>query len=212
MKIFLDFDDTLFNTRAAIESMKDIFAEHGISNELFQNAYNEVKIGFDRGERTYDFDAHIGKLQQYCSFDEIALRNSIRMFVEGGEKFLFPDVIGFLSDIKKSGHVPYILSFGTSDFQTAKIAGTDLAGFMEKTIVTADDKEKALQKEIQSDEEAWFFDDRMKYIENVKRAFPKVRTVLVSRKEGRYHDEPNEYCDYVVKDFIEAERIFTLHS
>lgn len=210
MKIFLDFDDVLFNTRAFIEDMKGVFEECGISKELYQTAYREVKIGFDQGERTYDFDAHIKKLQQYCSFDETKLRDKIQTFIGNGKRFLFPDTENFLFSCKKDNCLLFILSFGTSDFQRAKIVGTGIEAFVENIIITPDNKVDHLRRTVGNENSGvWFFDDRVKYLEGVKRAFPMVKTVFVKRVEGRYHDESNEFCDYVVSSLAEGEKIIT---
>lgn len=208
MKIFLDFDDTLFNTRAFIEDMKGVFEECGIPKNLFNRSYQEVKIGFGETERTYDFDVHLRKLKESVSFDEIYLREKIQAFVADSARYLFPDVVKFISFLKDRGCSLFILSFGTSEFQREKIVGSGLGAFVEKIIITSDEKEKALQKEVFSDDkEVWFFDDRMKYVESVKRVFPGIKTVLVKRKEGRYQDEPTSLCDYVVSDLIKGGKI-----
>ena len=92
---------------------------------------------------------------------------------------MFPDVQELLSLLKKKQHHVYILSFGTSEFQTDKIAGTGIMRCMEKTIITTGDKAEALQREINDNgDNTWFFDDRMRYIESVKRAFPKIMNLL----------------------------------
>lgn len=208
MKIFLDFDDTLFNTRAFIGDMKGVFVECGISRELFQSSYDEVKASFGQGERTYDFDEHIKNLQGKIDFDVAVLRNKVQVFVADTTRYLFPDVMDFFSAMKEKGCALYILSFGTSDFQAAKIAGTGMKLFMEKIIITTGDKAVALQNEVIDDgKNSWFFDDRMKYIESMKQVFPAMQTVFVKRVDGRYEDSPNEFCDYVVQDLKEAEKI-----
>ena len=55
--------------------------------------------------------------------------------------------------------------------------------------------------------EMWFFDDRVHFLESVKRTFPTIKTVLVQRPEGRFSDEPNEFCDYFVSDLVEGGKI-----
>jgi len=210
MKIFLDFDDTLFNTRAFIEDMKGVFEECGIPKDLFDRSYQEIKVSFGKTERTYDFDVHLRKLKESASFDEMCLREKVRTFVADSARYLFSDVADFVSLLRKNQCSLFILSFGTSEFQKEKIVGSGLGVSVEKIIITTDmdNKEMALKKEVSSDDkEVWFFDDRMKYVESVKRVFPGIRTVLVKRKEGRYQDEPTSLCDYVVSDLIEGGKI-----
>lgn len=208
MKIFLDFDDTLFDTNAFFVSLQDIFEEFGISKEISLKSYQEIKAEFPSGGWCYSFERHIEKLKQYVSFDEKGLRNRLMIYITTTERFLFSDVRDFLSSLKKNGHTLFILSFGDIQFQSAKIAGAGISQFIERNIITDEDKVVALQGEINdNEEEIWFFDDRIHFLESVKRAFPGIKTVFVKRKEGRYQDEPTGFCDYVVRNLIEGERI-----
>ena len=45
--------------------------------------------------------------------------------------------------------------------------------------------------------------------EDVKKAIPQMITIFLSRKEGRYCDEKNEFCDWQVHDLKEAEKIIS---
>lgn len=205
MKIFLDFDDCLFDTQAFYVELQNIFEGFGVSEELFKKSYQEIRAEFPPGGWCYSFDAHINRLQQNVSFDEESLRQKLAVFSTDTKKFLFPDVEDFLILLRENAFRIFILSFGDTEHQMAKISGTGISQFIERNIITDKDKGEALRSEIDDDEkDTWFFDDRMKYIESVKRAFPKIKTVLVRRKEGRWHDEPNDFCDYVVSDLKEA--------
>ena len=208
MKIFLDFDDVLFNTRTFIESMKAVYETCGISKEIWSDAYRAVKVGFAGEERTFDFEAHIIELHKQVSFDEKLLRQKIGALVKNTERFMFPDTKKFLARLQDEKVAIYIVSFGTSDFQTEKIEGANIEEYVEKIIVTSDYKASTLHEYISdNDEGVWFFDDRVKYIENVKQTFPKIRTIFMRREAGRYHDEPTALCDYVAENLDEAAKI-----
>lgn len=209
MKIFLDFDDTLFDTNAFFVNVQDIFEEFGISKEISLKSYQEIKAEFPGGGWCYSFGRHIEKMKQYVSFDEESLQDRLTICSANTERFLFSDVKDFLLSLKKNGHTLFILSFGDTQFQSAKIAGAGISQFIERNIITDKDKAVALRGEINDNGEGvWFFDDRMKYIESVKRVFPEIKTVLVKREERRYQEEEsNEFCDYIVSDLVEIERI-----
>ncbi|MBP7822385.1 MAG: HAD hydrolase-like protein [Candidatus Moranbacteria bacterium] len=206
MKIFLDFDDCLFDTNAFYIDLQGIFEANGVSKELFQRAYQEIKNESQiDGAWCYSFEKHVRRLRNYVFFDEGDLHQKLATYISDTKKFLFPDVEKFLIVLRESASRIYILSFGDRDHQMGKISGTGILSYIEKSIITNKDKSEAFQDEIDHEEDGvWFFDDRIKYIESVKRAFPKVKTILVRRVEGRYHDEPNEFCDYVVSDLDEA--------
>ena len=211
MKIFLDFDDTLFNTRDYYSALKDIFGECGVPRDLFQKSYQELRSETPVKGWCYSFEIHIERLQKYIDFDEESLRKKLKSFILNTKKYLFPDVKDFLSSLQKSKHKICILSFGDVHYQTAKILGTGIAQYIEKNIITNQDKGEALRGNIDFEDSAWFFDDRIHCIESVKRIFPKIQTVLMRRIEGRFLDDRNEFCDYVAKDLIEGGRIFREH-
>lgn len=208
MKIFLDFDDTLFDTSAFFNALQVIFEKFGVSKALFLKSYQEMKAEFPTIGWRYSCEMHIERLRQSLSFDEEGLRKELRVCIADTEKFLFPDAKSFLASLKVSGYSTFILSFGDIYFQTAKISGTGISQFIERNIITDKDKAVALQSEIDDDgKNAWFFDDRIHFIESVKRAFPKVRTVLVRRVGGHQEEEPNAFCDYTTNDLVGAEKI-----
>ncbi|MEK9151237.1 MAG: HAD family hydrolase [Patescibacteria group bacterium] len=206
MKIFLDFDDTLFNTRAFAERVQGVFEEYGISRELFWSSYQDMKGAFLIGW-CYSPEVHMQRLQPDHSFDIEQVRKKLGVLVADTRRFLFHEVKESLSFLKAVGHTLYILSLGDYGFQMEKIRGTGIDVFMEKVIVTQGDKAKALRDERVKGEGTWFIDDRVRFIESVKKTFPEVKTILMQRV-GRYHqDEPNNFCDYVAQDLAEVVSI-----
>lgn len=210
MKIFFDIDDCLFDTIKFFAGLQDIFEEFGVSRELSLKTYKEIKAEFPPGRGwCYSFEAHIKKLKKYISFDEENLRKKLEKYISDTRKFLFADVENFIVSLKKSGYSIFTLSFGDLSFQRTKIFGTGISPYIKKIIVTDKSKAEALKNEIGNDGNGvWFFDDKVYFIEDVKRAFPKIKTVLVQREESGRRDEPNKFCDFVVRDFSEAKKIF----
>ena len=47
MKVFIDFDDVLFNTKKFIEDMEVIFQKHGISKNIFMK-HTKARIKFPK--------------------------------------------------------------------------------------------------------------------------------------------------------------------
>lgn len=209
MKIFFDIDDCIFDAQKFFSGIKDIFEEFGISRELSLKTYQEIKAEFPSGRGwCYSFEAHIERMKKYISFDEENLRKKLEKYISDTRKFLFADVENLVVSLKKSGHSVFILSFGDLSFQRTKIFGAGISPYIEKIIITDKGKAEALKNEIDNDgEDAWFFDDKVYFIEDVKRAFPKIKTVLVQREESGRRDESNEFCDFVVKDFGEVKKI-----
>ena len=57
MKLFIDFDDVLFNTRNFTKDIKILFLKHGIPENIFNETYknaNRFSGKIDKRMRTYD--------------------------------------------------------------------------------------------------------------------------------------------------------------
>lgn len=211
MKLFLDFDDTLFNTNEFYAALEDVFDGAGVPKELFWQSYQELRSEAPSEGWCYSFEVHIERLRRHIVFDEDGLRKTLASVVLNTEKYLFPDAKDFLESLRNAQHEVFILSFGDVSHQTAKISGSGIARYIERNIITDKEKGAALEGEIASHERAWFIDDRAHCIESVKRFFPQIRTILMRRRGGRFRDDPNEYCDYVANDLIEGEKILHEH-
>lgn len=213
MKIFLDFDDVVFNTQSFLEQLPGVYKNFGVSPDLFDATYREIKKEHVGKWLGYSFEAHIKKLQEYCSLDKEAVRKAMDDFLEDTKQFVFLDAREFLRWCQEQGYQVSILSFGDLEFQTQKIRGTQLSGYITKILVTDQEKGEALLQEgISSQEPVWFFDDRVHFLGGAKKALPFIKTVLVLRPEGRYQDQKSAACDYSVTNLKEAEKIISLYS
>lgn len=207
MKIFLDFDDVIFNTKSFFEKLKRVYIPFGISSEVFETTYQELKKEQAENWIGYSSDVHIAKLQENFSVDKQELQKAIKSFVDDTREFVFPDVKDFLQWAKKNAYSVSVLSFGNQEFQTQKIQSTKLSDYFEKIIVTDKDKSEALLAENMSPEKTWFFDDRNHFLENVKTKIPSIQTILVSRPEGRYADECGSGCDRQISSLAEGRDV-----
>ncbi len=202
MTIFLDFDDVVFNTKEFLAVLKKIFKEAGVSEETFLATYQELRdegngVGF-----CYRFDAHVNKL---TSVDKETLLARLEEAISNTEDFVFRDVYPFLEGVRQKGYTINILSFGDEHFQAKKIYNTGLGSLVDRIIVTKESKECILQKEgFMANKGDWFFDDRLKFLESMKIAFPLMQTVLVTRAEGRFQEEKTKLCDYQANSLKDA--------
>jgi len=215
MKIFLDFDDTLFNTKAFIETSRSLFVDFGISEEMYKEAWTKVKELQGRESLSYDFEAHMQVLHEKKDFDDTTLKKRMEDFyVQKAKEYVFPDTVEFLERIRNLGHHLYLISFKTGDFQDKKIIASGLARYFDASAVGPEDKGNVIKQFFDENDESagYFVDDRVNQIKSVKQAFPKIITIHMQRAEGRYHDEPSEFCDYVVKDLVEGEKIIMRHT
>lgn len=213
MKIFLDFDDVVFDTGRFREDLQDVFEARGISRELFSKIYKSIKEN-KIGIQTYDYEKHLRCLKKEIDFDECGLREDVDAFMSDCERYIFDDAKEFFRYCKKRDASVYIVSYGTYDFQQKKVCGSGIGEKVDGVIV-GDIHKGAAIKEILDDEradDAWFLDDRSCYIEHVEKENPQIHTILVTRREGRYRDEKTDKCDFQVKNLEEAKEIICKHS
>ena len=209
MKIFLDFDDTLFDTRAFAIGAQQLFSRYGISEERFWTSYHEIRKGFSTKGWAYSFERHLEKLRTELSGDAAVLAAALDAYLNDTSRFLFPDVLETLGFFKSKRCSMYILSFGDADFQRKKVLGSGIGPYLDGILVTADDQGALLAEQGISDgEDMWFFDDKVAHVDDMKKAFPSVRTVLVRRVHKEHHDTVSGSCDHVVTDLTEARRLF----
>ncbi|QQS61549.1 MAG: HAD hydrolase-like protein [Candidatus Moraniibacteriota bacterium] len=206
-KIFLDFDDVLFYTGEFIKDFQEIFFLQGISKEVFMETYKRVK---ERQCKTigYDYEEHLLELKKIISFDEKKLRNAVEVFIHHCSRYIFSDVIPFLTFFQEKKYQLFLVSLGISDFQKNKIKGSGIESFFRSILVGDIHKGYEIKSFLKEEKDsAWFLDDRPEHIKNVKITNPFIKTIFVTRVEGRYKEKITEYCDFEVKDLEEAKKI-----
>lgn len=208
MKIFLDFDDVLFNTRD-FRKDRDIFLQrHGIRDEYLDQAYVRE---FSDKKTGYSLEKHLGRVK-HDFLRELDVENVLLDFygeMKFLQKYVFSDVPKFIESLRGGrNNKIIILSFGEDDFQRKKIEGSGLSSLVDEVIVTEKKKADMLKGIVgKKEEKVFFLDDRVQYMKEMKEIFPFVKTILVSRPEGRYHDARDKWCDFEVQNLEEAKRI-----
>jgi hypothetical protein len=105
------------------------------------------------------------------------------------------------------------VSFGEKEFQTKKVANSAIDKFIPNIIITDSSKAIEIRKILedskkQENEKMYFLDDRTEQIEEIKKEFPEMITILVKRPEGRYQEMQKEACcDFQVHNLKEAQEI-----
>ncbi|MFH0969360.1 MAG: hypothetical protein V1804_02535 [Patescibacteria group bacterium] len=205
MKIFIDFDDVLFNTKCFRKDIRDSFIKNGISGKIFDKYYTDPKE-YETGIRQkYNPERHIDRIRKKFKINKKSIVSGIDGLLMKGEKYIFSDVLDFFENFRKNEL--YIISNGDSGFQKKKIEGSKIKKYFKAVKISDRPKSNRIRGMLTKKEKTYFLDDRVEYISEVKKAFPSVITILVKRKEGRYNDEKTKYCGYEVKNLKEALKI-----
>ena len=203
MKVFLDFDDTVFNTRDFVQAFGSVFLRYGVPEDVYTATHEQSYRSIGEALPMYDEELqlrHIEALQQ--GFDIEGIREETQVFLQDTSRFVFPDMHSFLAKSQAKGVELYLLSFGGSLFQNKKIAGAGLERYFKEVFVVAGKKYVPI-RDVMRDaaEPLWFFDDRAEYIEDVKGNIASVKSVQVMRPKRRYADEKSVLADFCISDF-----------
>lgn len=198
MRIFLDLDDVVFNTRGLIRDLRCVYIDTGIPEDIFKACYRAPGVSL------YSLDAHAACMAERTGASKERLLHIGRTLLVCAEKYVFPDMHAFFVE---HGKDTTILSFGGSDFQKAKIAGSGIRKYVHEVLVTEGAKDDVLEGICRRDERFILIDDRAHHIDAVKRAFPRAIAIFVARPEGRYADETPRSADHTAKSGEDIKKI-----
>lgn len=209
MKIFIDFDDVIFNTKAFGIGLRNVFVAGGISKKTFDSDYLDYPVKGKNGIRKYDAWHHL-KLIKKRGFNTKDAEIKMRSFLKNTKAYVFADVIDFLRKFERRDI--FLISYGVKKFQETKMNNSGLRKRFKKCIISDNSKGGEIKKlikqgKIDAGENIYFIEDRVKWIEETKKKCPKVTTFLVKRKEGRYRDKKSKFCDFEIKNLKEAKKI-----
>ena len=129
MKIYIDFDGTLFDSTKHYQEYINIFKKHNIDIESYFNKEYQKEKNFDilskKIIKEYNLNPSI-----YDELDKIY-----------SEKLIFKDVIPFLEE----NHNKYdliLLTLGNIEYQQKKINKTKISKYFKEIIITNKDKSK----------------------------------------------------------------------
>ena len=128
-KLYLDFDNTLFDTVEFNKSCKKILDKY-ISNE------EQDKI-FKSFTKIYDFREVINILSINYNIDKAILLKEYNELLEGN--YLFEDTIEFLEYYKEKYEL-IMLTFGNNEYQLDKINCSNISKYFKELIITSEYK------------------------------------------------------------------------
>ena len=214
MKIFIDFDDVIFNTKKFVIDYKKIFRLHEISEDIYKKYYYDYPPNKKNSKlKKYISEPHIDKIGKEERIDVSTLKRDIEVFLGKANKYVFPD--DFFSSFKKGDN--YLISYSKNKFLEAKIKNSGVAKYFKRVIMTDVMKSSPVRDilrsdSIKKDEQLFFLDDRTEQIDDVKKHHKRIKTVFINRKEGRYQNVADEMCDFECKNLKQAKRIILKNS
>ena len=177
MKVYVDFDRTLFDCDRFLGDLYTLINKYNITKEIFKDCQNQCKkTGFNPYlilnlvKEKYQFDEKL-----YFEIDEL---------MKSSDKYLYSDALPFLEYLKSLNYEVIILTKGNSDYQKEKITNAKVDGYYDKLIVTM--KHKGNLKLDYSN--GLFIDDNPVEILSLLNNKPK-RVIRIIRENTKYSSE-----------------------
>lgn len=214
MRIFIDFDDVIFNTKKFKDDFEKIFVVHGISEDIFREHYYDPTD--NRKIKIFDATLHVKRIRNATGIDTSGILAEVDEFLKDTSKYVFPDAIRFIENVGRKNVC--VVSFGGIDFLKRKIDGSGIPKYINNIKVIDYEKSRAIAEFIENEkisinEKLFFLDDRIEQICDIKETFPEVVTIFVKRPEGRYQEmRKDKNCNFEVKNLDEASEIIERHT
>lgn len=211
MKIFIDFDDVLFETKKFVNDFDSIFIGNGISKDKIKEFSKSLSETSKCKKTPYSLEREINFFKKTIDLDYDKLSGDAESFMENLKKYVFSDVDSFLKSFPKKDL--YLLSYGDVNFQKKKIINSGIGKYFGKIIISEDNKLDVISKiykdyKFSKNEKIILIDDRVENLEKIEKKHREIITFLMLRPERR-HKKPvrSKIIDFKVKNLKEAAKI-----
>ena len=190
MNFYIDFDNTLYNTKALTADMLEKLAIYisKTQNVNKEKLLEELKSKFNRKNIYNIFELCVFFENQY-DIQNNQLQLMIKEILEDGNKYVYSDVIEFLEKLKNENYELFILTKAEGkdniEYQKIKIEGSKIKQYFSgNPIITIKPK-----GELDLDyENGIFIDDNPKELKSLYSAKAK-RVIRIKRPNAKYSNE-----------------------
>ena len=176
MKIYVDFDRTLFDCDRFLEDLYSLINQYNIPKSIFKECQNQCK--------RKGFNPHIilNLVKEKYEFDD-NLFYEINNLIRNTSEYLYDDAISFLEYLKSKNFEIIILTKGNSDYQREKIFNAHIDSYYNKLMVTMKHKGRL---DIDYNNSV-FIDDNPIEIQSIMDKKPKM-IIRINRINSKYSD------------------------
>ena len=176
IKLFIDFDKTLFDTNQVKERIIRIFGQFGFSQEEIEQTYLAETL-----DGKYSPEGQARRLYDIKKFDLEVAELKIKSMIFDSSRILYSDTIQFLDGLDKEKYEVDLLSYGDVEFQERKIKHSGIIDKFDNIYITSAEKQIYL-KDIAEDKENFFvLDDKMENLEKISADYPKAFMIYINR-------------------------------
>jgi FMN phosphatase YigB (HAD superfamily) len=190
-KIFIDFDDVLFDTK---RFKHDLYSACAVAakttKEEIESAYRETGgNGVFNPDKFAEFLAD----KYDIKVEEVDMR--IERLLSEAEDYIYPEAKEFLAWLSQQNYLPYILTYGDAKFQEDKVTNCGFDQLVDNRVIYTDrDKGEEIAKILDENEAFFVFvDDKEKNCESVQARFPEAKTLTSINELRAWLSESREH-------------------
>ena len=135
MRIYIDFDGTLFDTDKYENDFIKIYNKYGINKNIF----NKVSKRLFNNINLFDIEIITNYFIKNYNIDSKISKEIESLY---NKDYIYKDVIPCLRKIKKLGYSLSILTYGNKSFQSKKIDSSNISIYFDEIIITDSSKSK----------------------------------------------------------------------
>ena len=205
IKLFIDFDNTLFDTRLLKKILFGMLESVGFSNEEISFSYKDVCRMYDNN---YSPEKHAEFLSKIRPFDKRSTLRKINDSIRESSKYLFHDSIDFLTRLDREKFEIILLSYGDKKFQSDKVEWSGVEKYFDRLYFCQEEKWIFLKKLVKLKENFIIIDDRGDALNEIKKRFVNSLTIKIIRADEPLDiaEQPSPYDGISVRDLFLAEK------
>lgn len=181
-KLFIDFDDTLFDRDTFRKRLISLIKKQGFSDKEVEDGYKAVykNNGYDG---VWAHLEHLHKNVRPIALDK-ASSDIESLFCEA-KTLLLPEALKFLRSLDRKKYEINLITVGGLEFQKKKVSACGIESLFDNCYFTTDEKAEALA-ELVGDDFFILLEDKDETIKSVKERFPK--TLVIKAEKGKLLD------------------------
>ena len=176
IKLFIDFDKTLFDTSQVKERLVRIFGQLSFGQEEIDQTYLAETL-----DGKYSPEGQSRRLYNIRPFNLDVAELKIKSMIFDSSKILYPDTIVFLDNIDREKYEVDLLSYGDMEFQTRKVRHSGIEDKFDNIYITNIEKQIFLKDIVEDNENFFVLDDKIANLEKVSAEYSKAFMIYINR-------------------------------
>lgn len=172
-RIFVDLDDTLYNTRKLKDDIYKIFEPTGISKEDFVLAYRQAAELSMLGYYNYTFPKQVSVVRARgfdVNKDELVPKLDNLL----AQNYVLPGAEDFLISLKNICNKLVLLTAGNITFQAKKIEASNIKSYFDEVVQIEGGKDLILAPFMKAKENILFINDNLDENKMIKNQYPTL--------------------------------------